>query len=202
MLSPPNRYVVALHGPALTTDCYALDEAAPDEGGTGQPVNAADAAMIVAGQHPVSWHVATWHQPDARTLRIALSADERPLTATIVFAIDPSSGLLSRQTVLRHRGIGPDVDITATLGLWCRIHEPVERMLHLAGAWAHETQVRRSEGAAALALESRAGKTGFDFQPYVALRSAASSYVCEIFWSGNWACGWRPPRTGRWCPAA
>jgi len=196
LLSPPNRFVVALHGPALTTDCYALDQAAADERGTDQPVDAADAAMIVAGQHPVSWRVATWHQPDARTLRIALSADEPPLTATIVFAIDPSSGLLSRQTVVRHRGSGPDVDITATLGLWCRIHEPVERMLHLAGAWAHETQVRRSEGAAALVLESRAGKTGFDFQPYVALRSAASNYVCEIFWSGNWALRVAPTADG------
>src|SRR5262249_44489923 len=37
-----------------------------------------------------------------------------------------------------------------------------------------------------LLLESRAGKTGFEYAPYVALRAPGETYVCELLWSGNW----------------
>ena len=36
-------------------------------------------------------------------------------------------------------------------------------------------------------LETRTGKTGFEFEPYVALRSQRATCLCQIFWSGNWA---------------
>ncbi len=179
----PNRYVIRLQGAALTGDCHGPDA------DVGLPDAPADAAMVVVGprRQPVTWSVATSHQPDPLTLRIALTAVEHPLIADIVFAIDAATGLLSRTTMLRHLGVGPAVDIIATLGFWYRIHQPVDRMVYLAGEWAHETQVQRGQGDVPLVLESRAGKTGFEFQPYVALRAGATTWLCQVFWSGNWS---------------
>ena len=170
-----DRYVVRLLGAALICDCHppAGDQeplAVPDE-----------AAMIVAGRQPVAWRVATSHQPNPHTLRIALAALDYPLVADIVHAIDPGTGLLSRTTLVRHLGVGPAIDIAETLGFWLRIAEPVDRMLYLAGDWAHETQLRRGQGDVPLELESRTGKTGFAFQPYVALRAGETTWLCQIF---------------------
>jgi alpha-galactosidase len=185
-------YVVAVRGAAVTADCYRADAAAemdpaelePD--GAGAPP--ADATMIAVGEarQPVSWRVGTWHQPDELTLRLLLSAADQPLDAEIVFAIDRESGVLSRHTVIRHNGAGPAVDVAATLSFWCAVHEPIDGERYLAGEWGREAQVRHDVRAARLDLESRAGKTGFDFQPYVALRAGESTYLCEICWSGNW----------------
>ncbi len=177
------RYVVRLRGASVITDCYAEGDGSPALGEA-----ATVAPMVVAGpdRHPVVWHAITWHQSDPRTLRLALAADDVPLTADVTFAVDPATGVLRRETALAHRGVGPDVDIVATLGFWYRLHEPVDRMLYLAGAWAREAQLRHGQGDAPLVLESRSGKTGFDFQPYVALRTDAATWLCEILWSGNW----------------
>jgi alpha-galactosidase len=140
----------------------------------------------MVGRQAVTWRVATSHQPNPLTLHIELAALDHPLAADIVHAIDPATGVLERTTVLRHLGVGPAVDIAATLAFWCRIAEPIERVLHLAGDWAHETQLQRGPGDVALELGSHAGKTGFAFQPYVALRTAETTWLCEVLWSGNW----------------
>lgn len=179
-----SRYIVRLRGPAVLADCYGSDDETPAE---TQVIP--EYAMVTAGpsQQPVTWRVAAWHQPDPLTLRLALSATEFPLAAEILFAIDQSTGVLSRSTTLRHRGTGPEVAIATTLAFCCAVHEPIDRMLYLAGAWAREAQIQHSPGDAPLVLETRAGKTGFEYQPYVALRTQRSTCLCQIFWSGNWS---------------
>ena len=185
-----DRYVIRLQGAALICDCQgSIDE---DEA-LGTP---GEAAMVVAGRRPVSWRVAASHQPNPHTLRIALAALDYPLAADIVHAIDPDTGILSRTSVLRHLGVGPVVDIAETLSFWHRIAESVDRMLYLAGDWAHETQLRRGQGDVPLELESRAGKTGFAFQPYVALQAGETIWLCQIFWSGNWTLRVEPTDRG------
>ena len=180
------HYVVALSGATLVVTCGDASSIPPD----------APMISVGAGRRPVTWRVSTAHQPDARTLRIALNADEHPLIASITFAVDEATGLLSRTTVLRHRGIGADVDVTATVAGCYRIAEPIARVLYLAGEWAHETQPRRGQGDQPLLLESRTGKTGFAYQPYVALRTDAATYLCEVFWSGNWSLRVMPDADG------
>ena len=76
------RYHVRLRGASVLLDCFATDdESAPPEGAPP-----ADTAMITAGPdgQPVAWRVATWHQPDPLTLRLALTGTDIPLTAEIV----------------------------------------------------------------------------------------------------------------------
>ncbi len=188
--SAGDRYVVRLLGAALICDCH------PPSGDQEQPHAPEEAAMIVAGRQPVAWRVAASHQPNPHTLRIALAAPDYPLVADVVHAIDPGTGILSRTTQIRHLGVGPSVDIAETIGFWYRIAEPVDRMLYLAGEWAHETQLRSGQGDVPLELESRAGKTGFAFQPYVALRSGKRTWICQIFWSGNWSLRVEPAGRG------
>lgn len=185
-------YLVGVEGAAVTVDCYDARDAPDGETlrrasvGNGRPP---DETMIAVGPEaePVAWRVAVWHQPDPLTLRLVLAADEYPLDAEIAFAIDAATGVLSRSTVIRHSGIGPAVEITASNAFSLTIHEPIDGVRHLAGAWAREAQVQRGSGALPLVLESRVGKTGFDFQPYLALRARASTYLCQLGWSGNWA---------------
>ncbi|MFI5001955.1 MAG: alpha-galactosidase, partial [Reyranellales bacterium] len=77
------------------------------------------------------------------------------------------------------------------------IHEPIRRIFHLSGGWMEEANIQRVHpGAGELTLESRAGKTGFDFQPYVALRTDTSTYLCQLLWSGNWTLRVVPGQTG------
>ncbi len=179
------QYRIALNGPALTCDCFGPD-AAPARVESSPPDNA---SLVTAGHahHPVSWRVDAWRQPDARTLAISLAATGLPLLAEVGFAIDEPSGMLRRRTTLRHSGDGPDIPISATLSGWFGVHEPIDHVIYLAGSWAAETETQRERlFHSPILLESRVGKTGFGAQPHVVLRAAAASYVCQIFWSGNW----------------
>jgi alpha-galactosidase len=200
---PPDRYVIRVRGASVIGDCYGPLDQIGDDAGEGPPASSAAgmldrAAMILEGpeHRPVSWRVSVWHQPDPLTLRIVLSGLEVPLEAELWFELHASTGLLSRNTVLHHRGGGPDVDIAATLAFWYGIHEPIDDVRYLAGAWEQETQIQHGDSKMPLVLESRAGKTGFAFQPYLALSTKTSTYLCQIFWSGNWALQLEPGPDG------
>src|SRR5262245_51565432 len=111
LFHPPNRYVIRVNGPAVTSDCYGPDDGGGEERPSDRSMGVFEgAAMILVGpdRRPVSWHVATWHKPDPLALRIALSGVEVPLEVELAFEIDAAIGVLSRRTVLHHRGIGPD----------------------------------------------------------------------------------------------
>jgi len=180
------RYVIRLDGPAITADCYGTNDLSSANADEREAFD--DSAMVAEGptRRPVIWKVAVSHQPDPLTLRLALSAEEVPLDAELDFEINAETGFMRRRTVIRHRGSGPDVVVAATCGFSYEIHEPIEDIRYLAGAWAQETQIRQGDTAASLTLESRTGKTGFDFQPYLALSTERSTYLCQLLWSGNW----------------
>ncbi|MFI4999099.1 MAG: glycoside hydrolase family 36 N-terminal domain-containing protein, partial [Reyranellales bacterium] len=193
---PPNRYQIALNGPALTLDCLAPGML-PDDGWQSAPEGAGEPLVTIGPQEqPVSWALAAWDQPDRFTQNIALQATDRPLQAHVTFTVDEPSGLLARRTELRHSGSG-ETDIRSTLGFSAAIHEPIRRIFHLSGGWMEEANIQRVHpGAGELTLESRAGKTGFDFQPYLALRTDTSTYLCQLLWSGNWTLRVVPGQTG------
>jgi alpha-galactosidase len=99
--------------------------------------------------------------------------------------------------VLRHVGDGPPISIRGTVACWFGIHEAIEHVVHLSGSWAAETEVRREQLLRhPLTLESRVGKTSFGSQPYAALLAGATTYLCQIFWSGNWVLQVSPTASG------
>lgn len=108
------------------------------------------------------------------------------LTARLGFIFDDTTGSLRRSTTLTASS-DEAVDIRGALSIAAMIGEPIRRVTYLTGAWGHETQVRSIDpDFTSLVLESRSGKTGFEFHPYVALDAASGTYICELFWSGNW----------------
>ncbi|MGE0222918.1 MAG: alpha-galactosidase [Acetobacteraceae bacterium] len=182
--TPEARYEVVPNGTHVV--CRVLPPAAP-AAMTEIPAEV-DVVMIRIGpeEEALTWRVIDT-DATAAEVRINLRATTQPLDALVTVAVDPQTGLATRDTLLHHRGDGGEIDIRALLGCCLTTHEPVERVLYLAGAWTEETQITRAPfPKAPLALESRVGKTGFGFQPYVALRSADATVLAELMWSGNW----------------
>ena len=189
---PQSRYRINLSGTTLVCDCFVPgDDPLPPPHGAAMP-------MIALGRNrrPVTWQLDAWRQEPADTLAIALRSDTCPLVADVRLTTDPDTGLLAWNTTLRHGGSHEPCEITHALSCWVDVHEPIEQVLYLSGAWAHEAQVHHVQPHRALTLESRAGKTGFRFQPYAALITERAVYLCKLLWSGNWQMRMHPLREG------
>jgi alpha-galactosidase len=153
-------------------------------------LNARLPAMVEVGARPVcvAWRLEGWSRPDGWSLSIVLAAEELALRCEVRFAVDAATGLLLRSTTLRHAGEGGPIDITGALSFWLTLRGGARAAHTLGGAWGAEAQAETHPGGhAALVLDSRSGKTGFEFQPWLALESDAGVHLCEVMWSGNWS---------------
>ena len=179
-------YEIVLAGPVLMCRCLAPDTA---PGPIPARMLVDDLAIARAGtdDRAVPWDVdgVTW--TSAHIMRIALRAAIVPLAAEVTFTLDPASDILCQDTTLRHTGDGPPIPIGTTLGCCFSIEERVHAIIHLSGAWTQETQIRGLRMSnAPITMESRTGKTGFGYQPYVALRAPRTTWLCQLHWPGNW----------------
>ncbi|HEY6980433.1 alpha-galactosidase [Reyranella sp.] len=186
LVAPGHRYEISLKGPVLAVDCFTPASApnAPYELAARE-----GASMVSLGptKRPISWAVASWAEANAATRMITLKAVGQPLQAVVSFELDALTGFLTRRTVLRHTGGPREIDIQSTFAFLVSIYEPIEQIIYLTGEWLQEADIVRADPAqGAITLESRTGKTGFEFQPYVALKTRSAHYVCQILWSGNW----------------
>jgi alpha-galactosidase len=182
---PTCHFEIALSATAVTVS--AAPPGGPSQGAS--PLRPTDEPMVAAGadQRPVSWQAGRWEEPDADHRRLTLDAQDTPLQAELSFGYDPATGLLSLHTVLRHAGGAGAIDLRVANSFAFLVREPIDRMIYLTGGWTEETEIQRAHpDDGVLTLESRSGKTGFQFQPYIALRAEAGTYLCQIFWSGNW----------------
>jgi hypothetical protein len=155
--------------------------------------------MVLVGpdQRPVVWQAGRWDEPDAHHRRLTVDASEMALQAELSFTYDDATGFLSLQNVLRHVGRHGEIDLRAANSFAFLVREPVDRMIYLTGGWTEETSIQRAHpDDGVLTLESRSGKTGFQFQPYIALRTQSESYLCQILWSGNWRMQVEPKKDG------
>lgn len=155
------------------------------------PQNARLPAMVEVGRRPVrvTWQVRRWETPADGCLLVQLTADDMPLDCDVRFTIHPPTGILRRQTVLRHTGDADaaTIPVRSALSFWLAIRSEIHAAEFLSGNWGGEGQPRIHPGGhAALELDSRTGKTGFEFQPWIALQAPDITYLCELLWSGNW----------------
>ena len=133
------------------------------------------------------WSLRSWSQPEPTTLALSLQAMDLPLKAELQFLVDDETGLLHRRSLLHHTGDGPTLHISHAGSMAVLLPPDIREVVHLAGRWGAETQVQRMLlPQSPLLLENRAGRTGFEFAPYVALRAPGWTYVGELMWSGNW----------------
>ncbi|GIW90736.1 MAG: alpha-galactosidase [Pirellulaceae bacterium] len=145
------------------------------------------AVALAPDDRPVGWSLQDWSQPTSDVVLLVLQANQVPLQCELRFVVDEETGLLRRQTLLRHTGAGPAVELSQVGSVSVLLPANVEQVVHLSGLWGAETQVQRMPLAhTAIRLESRSGKTGFEHAPYVALEAADATYLCELLWSGNW----------------
>jgi alpha-galactosidase len=143
--------------------------------------------LVGADKRPVVWRTSRWDEPDTDHRRLTLDAQDAPLRAELSFGYDSATGLVTLRGMLRHAGARGEIDLRAARSFAFQVREPVDRMFYLTGGWAEETEIQRAHpDDGVLTLESRSGKTGFQFQPYIALRTEADTYLCQLFWSGNW----------------
>ncbi len=185
--------MINLRGSTLTVDCLTSARQLRDS-----PLkDSAPLVTIGPTMQPASWTVASWSEANAATRVITLKAVGQPLQAVVSFEIDALTGFLTRRTELRHTGGPHEIDIEGALAFLMSIHEPVEQIIYLTGEWQEEAAIVRADPAqGAVTLESRTGKTGFAFQPYVALKTRDATYLCQILWSGNWMLHVAPDRDG------
>jgi alpha-galactosidase len=174
-----------------TPTAIMISASAPDSAEPPSPAKpqVAPEPMVVVGaeQRPVTWKAGTLEEPSAHARRLVLTAEGLPLQAELSLAYDAATGLLSHRTVLTHAGRDGEIDLRRAESFVFLVREPVERMFHLTGGWMEETEIQRTHpDDGVLTLESRSGKTGFHFQPYIALGTEPATYLCQIFWSGNW----------------
>lgn len=190
------RYEISLRGPVLAVDCVTA-AGAPDASHENAATGGASLVAVGPNKEPVSWMVASWSEANAATRIITLKAVGQPLQAVVSFELDALTGFLTRRTVLRHAGGPGEIDIRTTFALLISMHEPLEQIIYLTGEWKQEADIVRADPAkGAITLESRTGKTGFEFQPYVALGTSDASYLCQILWSGNWMLHIAPDHRG------
>lgn len=145
------------------------------------------AVQLAPGDRRVLWSLQSWAQTGPATVSITLQATNVPLQAVLSFAVDEETGILLRRTVLAHTGGGVDLEISHAGSMTVVLPPDVREVVHTSGRWGAETQVQRfALPQTALLLESRSGKTGFEFLPYVALLAPQHTYFTQLFWSGNW----------------
>jgi alpha-galactosidase len=136
-------------------------------------------------QTPVLWDSATaLSQPDA--LELTLTAAKAALTATLTFAVDPATGTLCRRTTVANPGTQA-VDITVATSLCVNVQDDVRDLIYLSGEWGGETQVNRTPAdRAPFSIESRSGRSGFEYNPWLALDCGDVTHIIQVLWSGNW----------------
>lgn len=141
---------------------------------------------VGAADRAVSWSLAGWEQPDPNLFVLTLVGD-LPVRSELRFQVDEATGLLVRSTTLHHAGGSDPVAISSAQSVAALMPSDIEELIHLAGRLVAENQMKRQWlTETPVYLESRAGKTGYRFAPYVALTSGTHTYLCELDWSGNW----------------
>ncbi|OJY65327.1 MAG: hypothetical protein BGP12_19235 [Rhodospirillales bacterium 70-18] len=186
------RWVLRWEGGGLDVELGA-DGLAARYPGAARPAGVPAGPMVEAEGRPVAWALAGWRR-DGAALEVTLAAAGLPLEAVARLAV--AAGVVAWRTTLRHRG-GAAVAVTAARSALVAMPGPVARIHTLTGAWALETQPHVLPAAQApLVLGSRSGRTGFAFQPWVALEGAQEWLLCELLWSGNWRLELRPDDDG------
>lgn len=119
-------------------------------------------------------------------LALTLDAAGLPLRLHWSLIADPATGVLLRRTRLEHVG-GDPVDLRGALSVSAQVVGRCEAVRTVTGSWSSEGQVRtiRPDNTPIL-LESRSGKTGFEYQPWLAATVDDATVIVQLAASANW----------------
>jgi alpha-galactosidase len=133
----------------------------------------------------IRWAKATSDQARDR-FTLLLEARHHPLRLHWTLEHDAETGVLLRRTTLEHTG-GAPIDIRGALSFSTQIVGEIREIRYVTGSWSSEGQVRtiRPDNTPIL-MESRSGKTGFEYQPWLAATVGEATVLIQLGWSGNW----------------
>lgn len=138
------------------------------------------------GDDLVLWESWEWAQ-EGNTLTIKLLAEGYPLQASLSYEVDPATGVLTRRNELLNTSESQVIPLREVTSFAARLPLGVYEMILLPGTYMGEAQVERLPiTGATTRIESRNGKTGFEYVPYIGITSEDFSYAFELCWSGNW----------------
>lgn len=150
-----------------------------------------DQSILLVGvgpsRQPIRWQVVG----EARTsdrLTIRLAADDSSMLGCIILSSLQAGAITIHGSVTARQ---PDILITDAVSVAVSVPE-VSEQLYLYGSWGSECQQRRVSVDTDLLLESRSGKTGFEYQPYLALLSDRWTSLVQLDCPGNWILRSRP----------
>ena len=145
--------------------------------------------LVTVGQSrtPIRWRL-VGEDRAGRGLTLDLLAEDNSMTGRLNL-VSPRDGVLVIDGSIT--ATRPDLLVTEAVSVAVSVPD-VQQQLYLYGAWGSECQQRYVSGDADLLLESRSGKTGFEYQPYLALIGDRSTSLIQLSSPGNWFLRSRP----------
>ena len=133
----------------------------------------------------VRWADAQAEVTDNR-LTLMLRGLHHPLICHWSLTLHPATAALYRETRIEHAG-GAPVDIRGALSFSTLVPGEIQSVSYIAGAWLGEGQVRSIRpDLTPILLESRSGKTGFEYQPWLAVTTPGAVTLVQLAASANW----------------
>jgi len=186
------RYVLMLDGGELRNLALGPADADPDppwENPTNRDnlrLLRPEAAVFVGPRADlVRWTDAQAEVTENR-LSLTLRGLHHPLICHWSLTLHPATGALLRETRIEHSG-GAPVDIRGALSFSTLVPGDIESVSYIAGAWVGEGQLRTIRpDLTPILLESRSGKTGFEYQPWLAVTTPGAVTLVQLAVSANW----------------
>jgi alpha-galactosidase len=127
----------------------------------------------------------TRHEVDGDTLRIVLTDDHYPLDIELTYRVLADVDAIVRTTRLHNTGADPITVHRAASACWAPPPADGYTLTTLSGAVLAETQVTtRPLVTGRTVIETRAGTTGHEHQPWVALDRGGEVWSAALEWSG------------------
>jgi len=125
------------------------------------------------------------HGLDDDTLRILLNDVHYPLEVELTYRVLAGVDAIVRTTRLRNTGTEPMLVERAASACWAPPPRDGYALTTLSGAVLTETQVtHRPLATGRTVIETRAGTTGHEHQPWVALSAGTEVWSAALEWSG------------------
>ncbi|MDP1028776.1 alpha-galactosidase [Sphingomonas sp. KR1UV-12] len=144
------------------------------------------------------------HQIAKDEVRVTLSDLDRPLWVTLIYRIDPETGVIARTATIENRG-QTDVRVDQAAGAGYTLPVAYDYRLHYStGRWAAEWTLQdRALTAGSTVLESRRGSTGSQNNPWFTITRGDTTeengpaWIGALAWSGSWRMTFDQDVTGR-----
>jgi len=129
---------------------------------------------------------------DKNTLIIFLKDEVYPLSVKLVYKIYNGLDIIDRYAIIENEGTEEMVLETFNSAEWVMPYSEKQRLTFMRSAWCHEGEIKTSPIESIITLESRAGISSAQYEPYFAIDNySATEHSGDVWfgtlqWSGNW----------------